>query len=128
MTGPSRRYFTTPIYYASGEPHLGHAYTTILADAFARFERQNGADVFFLTGTDEHGQKIQDEAARRGMTPIELCDEMAARFAAAWERLEISHDRFIRTTEEEHKEVVRVFLTRLCERGQIFDGMYRGCF
>ncbi|MDF2696985.1 MAG: metG, partial [Labilithrix sp.] len=69
MTARPRRYFTTPIYYASGEPHLGHAYTTILADAFARFERQNGADVFFLTGTDEHGQKIQDEAARRGVTP-----------------------------------------------------------
>jgi methionyl-tRNA synthetase len=128
LSGPPRRYFTTPIYYASGEPHLGHAYTTILADAFARFERQNGADVFFLTGTDEHGQKIQDEAARRGVQPIELCDQMAERFAAAWERLEISHDRFIRTTEAEHKAVVRVFLTRLLERGEIYDGTYRGWY
>jgi methionyl-tRNA synthetase len=123
-----RRYITTPIYYPSGEPHLGHAYTTILADALARFYRQDGEDVFFLTGTDEHGQKMQDEAARRGVTPMELCDLMSGRFAAAWQRLEISHDRFIRTTEEEHKAVVTAFLERLWERGQVYRGTYSGWY
>ena len=75
-----RRYLTTPIYYASGEPHIGHAYTTILTDVLARFHRQTGAETRFLTGTDEHGPKIAEEAARRGLTPIELCDRMAGRF------------------------------------------------
>jgi methionyl-tRNA synthetase len=128
MTQRPRRFFTTPIYYPSGEPHIGHAYTTILSDAIARFERQNGSDVFFLTGTDEHGQKMQDEAARRGMTPIELSDQMSAKFAAAWQRLHISHDRFIRTTEPEHEAVVRAFLIRLWERGEIYSGMYKGWY
>ncbi len=123
-----RRYLTTPIYYASGDPHLGHAYTTILADVLARFHRQNGKDVFFLTGTDEHGQKIQDEAAKRGVTPMELCDDMASRFAAAWQTLGISHDRFIRTTETEHKEVVTAFLQRLWDRDRIYEGTYSGWY
>jgi methionyl-tRNA synthetase len=123
-----RRYLTTPIYYASGEPHLGHAYTTILADVLARFYRQDGAEVFFLTGTDEHGQKIQEEAARRGVQPIELCDRMAQRFEAVWHTLEISHDRFIRTTEEEHKAVVQAFLQRLWDRGQIYEATYSGWY
>ena len=123
-----RRYITTPIYYASGEPHIGHAYTTILADVLARFHRQDGADVLFLTGTDEHGQKIQDEADARGVTPIELCDLMAERFAAAWKTLEISHDRFIRTTEPEHAAVVTAFLRRLWERDQIYEGTYSGWY
>jgi methionyl-tRNA synthetase len=123
-----RTYLTTPIYYASGEPHIGHAYTTILADVLARFHRQDGADVLFLTGTDEHGQKIQDEADARGVKPIELCDLMAERFAAAWRTLEISHDRFIRTTEPEHIAVVQAFLSRLWERGQIYEGIYTGWY
>lgn len=128
MSDQNRFYITTPIYYASGEPHLGHAYTTILADVLARFHRQDGDDVLFLTGTDEHGQKIQDEAEKRGLTPIELCDRMAERFEAAWERLHISHDRFIRTTEEEHKAVVTAFLERLWDRGEIFEGTYSGWY
>jgi len=123
-----RRYITTPIYYASGEPHIGHAYSTILADVLARFDRQNGSEVFFLTGTDEHGQKMQDEALGRGLEPIELCDLMAERFEAAWQALEISHDRFIRTTEAEHIAVVQAFLTRLWERGQIYEGTYSGWY
>jgi len=123
-----RRYITTPIYYASGEPHIGHAYTTILADVLARFDRQNGADVFFLTGTDEHGQKMQDESDARGLAPIELCDLMAERFRTAWATLEISHDRFIRTTEAEHIAVVQAFLTRLWDRGQIYEGVYSGWY
>lgn len=128
MSERRRRYITTPIYYASGEPHLGHAYTTILADVLARFDRQDGAEVFFLTGTDEHGQKIQEEAARRGIQPIELCNEMAARFEAAWATLEISFDRFIRTTEPEHIAVVQAFLQRLWDRGQIYEDTYSGWY
>jgi len=128
VTERRRRYLTTPIYYASGEPHLGHAYTTILADVLARFDRQDGAEVFFLTGTDEHGQKIQEEAERRGMAPIELCDLMAERFRAAWDTLGISHDRFIRTTEAEHVRVVRAFLQRLMDRGEIYEGSYSGWY
>jgi len=128
VTKHARSYLTTPIYYASGEPHLGHAYTTILTDVLARFDRQNGRDVLFLTGTDEHGQKIQDEAEKRGVEPLELCDTMAERFSAAWDRLGISHDRFIRTTEEEHKAVVTAFLARLWERDQIYEGTYSGWY
>ncbi|MEX2049326.1 MAG: methionine--tRNA ligase [Gemmatimonadota bacterium] len=128
MSARPRKYITTPIYYASGDPHIGHAYTTILADVLARFHRQNGAEVLFLTGTDEHGQKIQDEADARGVQPIELCDLMAERFAAAWQKLDISYDRFIRTTEPEHAAVVKAFLTRLWDRGQIYEGMYSGWY
>jgi methionyl-tRNA synthetase len=124
----SRRFYTTPIYYASGEPHLGHAYTTILTDVLARYARQEGHDVLFLTGTDEHGQKIQDEAEKRGVTPQELCDTMAERFESAWSTLNISHDRFIRTTEDDHKAVVTAFLQRLWDRGQIYEGTYSGWY
>jgi methionyl-tRNA synthetase len=128
VSEPRRRYLTTPIYYASGEPHIGHAYTTILADALARFDRQDGAEVLFLTGVDEHGQKIQEEAARRGIEPIELCDLMAERFKAAWREMEISHDRFIRTTEDEHIAVVQAFLQRLWDRDQIYESAYSGWY
>lgn len=128
MSPRRRRYLTTPIYYASGEPHLGHAYTTILADVLARFDRQDGAEVLFLTGTDEHGQKIQEEAARRGVEPIELCDLMAERFAEAWRTLHISYDRFIRTTEPGHEAVVRAFLQRLWDRGQVYEDTYSGWY
>jgi len=128
LSESSRRYLTTPIYYANGEPHIGHAYTTFLADTLARYYRQTGKPVLFLTGTDEHGQKIQEEAAKRGVPPQELCDEMAARFAEAWSELGIAYDRFIRTTEVEHKAVVRAFLTRLRERDLIYDATYRGWY
>ncbi len=123
-----RRYLTTPIYYASGEPHIGHAYTTFLADTLARYHRQSGAHVFLLTGTDEYGQKIQEEAAKRGVEPQQLCDEMAARFASAWKEMDIEYDRFIRTTEEEHRGVVQAFLTRLHRRGFIYDDIYSGWY
>ncbi len=124
----NRTYLTTPIYYASGEPHLGHAYTTILADAFARFARQAGDRVLFLTGTDEHGQKIQEEANRRGVEPIELCDEMAERFRDAWDLLDIGYDRFIRTTEAEHIAIVQSFVQRLYDRGYVYAGEYSGWY
>ncbi len=121
-------YLTTPIYYASGEPHLGHAYTTILADVLARYRRRAGDDILFLTGTDEHGQKIQEEAAKQGMTPRALCDLMATRFRTAWETLDISHDRFIRTTEAEHGAVVAAFLNRLRANDLIYEGEYAGWY
>ena len=124
----NRRYLTTPIYYASGEPHLGHAYTTVLTDFLARYYRQTGADVLFLTGTDEHGQKMQETAVEQGMRPIELADRMAARFKAVWKDLNISHDRFIRTTEAEHVGVVTAILERLWEQGQIYDDVYSGWY
>lgn len=125
---PPRFYLTTPIYYASGEPHIGHAYTTILADGLARYRRQEGEEVLFLTGTDEHGQKIQEEAARRGLTPIALCDAMALRFREAWEELGISFDRFIRTTESEHVNVVQDFVQRLKDRGHVYAAEYEGWY
>jgi methionyl-tRNA synthetase len=121
-------YLTTPIYYASGEPHIGHAYTTFLADALARYHRQAGARVRFLTGTDEHGQKILEEAQRRGTTPRELCDQMARRFREAWADMDISHDRFIRTTDPDHVAVVRAFVQRLHDRGHIYDAEYEGWY
>ena len=121
-------YLTTPIYYASGEPHIGHAYTTILADVIARYRRRAGQDVLFLTGTDEHGQKIQEAAAEQGMSPIELCDLMAGRFEEAWEELGISHDRFIRTTEAEHRAVVAALLERLRDNGLIYEAEYAGWY
>ena len=121
-------YLTSPIYYASGEPHLGHAYTTILADVLARYRRRAGEDVLFLTGTDEHGQKIQEAAAQQGIPPRELCDLMAGRFRAAWEDLNISHDRFIRTTEPGHAAVVSAILERLRDNGLIYEGEYAGWY
>ena len=123
-----RFYLTTPIYYASGAPHIGHAYTTILADVLARYRRRAGQDVLFLTGTDEHGQKIQEAAARQDMTPRELCDLMAGRFRAAWDDLRISHDRFIRTTEPDHCAVVGAILERLRENGLVYEGEYAGWY
>ncbi|MCH7857022.1 MAG: methionine--tRNA ligase [Gemmatimonadetes bacterium] len=124
----NRRYLTTPIYYATGDPHLGHAYTTVLTDTLARYYRQTGAEVRFLTGTDEHGQKMQETAAKKGLAPIELADQMAKSFEAAWKDLNISFDRFIRTTEPEHIGVVRAFLERLWSKGQIYDDVYSGWY
>ena len=121
-------YLTTPIYYASGEPHIGHAYTTILADVIARYRRRAGQDVLFLTGTDEHGQKIQEAAAGQEMSPLELCDLMAGRFEAAWKGLGISHDRFIRTTEAGHHAVVTALLERLHDNGLIYEAEYAGWY
>ena len=122
------RYLTTPIYYATGEPHIGHAYSTFLADALARYYRQSGARVFFLTGTDEFGQKIQEEAARRAVEPQVLCDRMASRFESAWREMDIRYDRFIRTTETGHQRVVQAFLDRLNRRGYIYDDIYSGWY
>src|SRR3989338_4253276 len=93
-------YATTPIYYVNDVPHIGHAYTTAAADVLARAHRMMGRDVFFLTGTDEHGQKVQEAAGRRGVAPQAHCDELVVRFQKLWKRLDISNDDFIRTTED----------------------------
>jgi methionyl-tRNA synthetase len=103
-------YITTPIYYVNDKPHIGHAYTTIAADVLARLHRQLGEDVFFLTGTDEHGAKIAAAAEKNGKTPKEFVDENSAKFSLAWDHLGIATDKFIRTTDDEHKAAVKLFL------------------
>src|SRR5690349_19355923 len=96
-------YLTTPLYYANAAPHVGHAYSTLVADTVRRFKRMQGIDAFLLTGTDEHGQNIERIARDRGISPQQQCDEMNAVFRALWDKLGISYDAFIRTTEERHK-------------------------
>ncbi len=129
---PTRRifYLTTPIYYVNATPHLGHAYTTIVADAMARYRRLAGDEVWFLTGTDEHGDKIAQAAATAGVSPQEYADRISAAFRQTWERLGIEYDDFIRTTEERHKRVVRQILQQLWDAGEIYFGKYGGhyCF
>jgi len=121
-------YITTPIYYVNDVPHIGHAYTTIIADALARFKRTAGYDVFFLTGTDEHGQKVEKAAAERGLTPIQLADKVVVRFRDLWKALEISNDDFIRTTEPRHEQGVQKLFARLVEKGDIYKGQYQGWY
>ena len=124
----SRYYITTPIYYVKDAPHVGHAYTTVNADALARWHRLLGDDVFFLTGTDEHGQKVARAAEEEGLSPTEWTDRLAPRFASAWEDLAISNDDFIRTTEPRHRDAVQQFLGRIYENGHIFKDSYRGLY
>jgi methionyl-tRNA synthetase len=130
VSRPGVFYLTTPIYYVNARPHLGHASTTIMADAMARYHRLRGDRVWFLTGTDEHGDKIAQAAAQAGVSPQEHADRNAAAFREAWQRLGISHDDFIRTTEPRHQRVVQQILTTLWEAGEIYLGKYGGqyCF
>ena len=121
-------YVTTPIYYVNDVPHIGHAYTTIIADALARYHRQKGLEVFFLTGTDEHGQKIEKTAAEKGLTPKELADRVVGRFKELWQRLNISYDYFIRTTEQFHEAGVQKIFQKLLEKGDIYKGTYQGWY
>ena len=121
-------YITTPIYYPSAKLHIGHAYCTTIADAIARFKRLAGYDVFFLTGSDEHGQKIQQKAEEAGVTPIEYVDNIVATFQNLWKRLSISNDDFIRTTEERHKKVVQEIFRRIYDKGDIYKGEYKGLY
>jgi methionyl-tRNA synthetase len=117
-------YITTPIYYVNDVPHLGHAYTTIVADALARYHRGRGEAVWFLTGTDEHGQKIEEAAGQRRLQPLELANRVVARFRETWTALEVAHDDFIRTTEERHQRVVVDLWRRMKERGDLRLGEY----
>ena len=112
-------YVTTPIYYVNDKPHIGHAYTTILADVLARYHRLTATSTYFLTGTDEHGQKVQRAAEKAGMSAQEQADRTVVRFQELWERLEITHDDFIRTTEDRHKTVVQAILQDLYDRDEI---------
>jgi methionyl-tRNA synthetase len=121
-------YITTPIYYVNDKPHIGHAYTTILADVLSRYHRAEGEDVFFLTGLDEHGQKVQQAAEERGIDPKDHCDEMAPRFLELWEKLHISNDDFIRTTEDRHVKVVQDILQIVYDNGDIYEDEYEGLY
>jgi methionyl-tRNA synthetase len=121
-------YITTPIYYVNDAPHLGHAYTTVAADTISRYQRMKGKNVFFLTGTDEHGQKVFRAAKKRGITPQEHVDTMAAPYKALWKHLEITYDDFIRTTEKRHTTVVQSILERLKEQGDIYQDSYKGWY
>ena len=119
-------YITTPIYYPSGNPHIGHCYTTTACDSIARYKRMQGCDVMFLTGTDEHGQKIEQKAAEKGVTPKEYVDEIVAVFKNLWSFMNISYDRYIRTTDDYHVESVQKIFKELYDRGYIYKGEYKG--
>ena len=125
---PERVYITTPIYYVNADPHIGHAYTTILGDVLARYWRLLGREVFFLTGTDEHGQKVEAAARARGQSPKEHCDEYVLRFQRLWRDLGVSNDDFIRTTEPRHERAVAGCLARLHSSGLIYEGRYTGWY
>ncbi len=121
-------YITTPIYYVNDVPHIGHAYTTIAADVLDRWYTSGGHDSYFLTGTDEHGQKIEQSAEKRGMTPKELCDEVVQNFKRLWQTLNIQNDDFIRTTDKRHEEVVQEVFRRLLAQGDVYKGEYEGWY
>lgn len=124
---PVNSYFiTTPIYYVNARPHLGHAYTTVVADAMARYHKLLGEDTLFLTGTDEHGDKIVQAAEKLGKTPKEFVDDISGRFQALWPHLDIANDRFVRTTDPQHMAAVQTFLQRVYDRGDIYFGEFGG--
>ena len=121
-------YITTPIYYPSGKPHIGHCYCTLACDAIARYRRMQGYDVMFLTGTDEHGQKIEQKAEKEGITPKEYVDRTAKVFQDLWKLLNISNDKFIRTTDDYHVKAVQKIFKELYDRGEIYKGKYKGWY
>ncbi|HEX7502651.1 MAG TPA: class I tRNA ligase family protein, partial [Acidobacteriota bacterium] len=116
-TAMEKFYLTTPIYYVNDVPHIGHAYTTILADAIKRYKQLRGYRVLFLTGTDEHGQKIERSAAKQGLTPKQLADVTVEHFKQLWQLLNIGYDRFIRTTDDEHIKGVQKIFAKVKEKG-----------
>ncbi|WNS75537.1 methionine--tRNA ligase [Bacillus sp. DTU_2020_1000418_1_SI_GHA_SEK_038] len=128
MGGKKTFYLTTPIYYPSGNLHIGHAYTTVAGDAMARYKRLRGFNVMYLTGTDEHGQKIQEKAEEKGVTPQSYVDEIVEGIQVLWKKLDISYDDFIRTTQERHKDVVQKIFAQLLEQGDIYLGEYEGWY
>jgi methionyl-tRNA synthetase len=123
-----RFYLTTPLYYVNDIPHIGHAYTTIAADVLARYKRAQGFDVHFLTGTDEHGQKVWKAAEQKNLPPQEYVDEIVGRFRDAWDKLDISYDDFIRTTDQKHETTVQKIFSRLLKQGDIYKGEYEGWY
>ncbi|MFQ5903824.1 MAG: class I tRNA ligase family protein, partial [Candidatus Binatia bacterium] len=125
-----RIYLTTPLYYVNAEPHLGHTYTTIIADTLKRYYQSQGIETFLLTGTDEHGDKIAQAARENGMEPKAYADRISAIFRSTWDACGISYDHFIRTTDSYHKEVVQRILQKIYDAGDIYFGEYGGfyCF
>ncbi len=123
-----KTYITTPLYYVNDKPHIGHAYTTILADVLSRINKIQKHDVFFLTGTDEHGQKVQEAAEKRGVQPITHVEEYVKRFKSAWKNLDIEYNDFIRTTEPRHTDRVKDILNFLYENGDIYEDEYEGLY
>src|SRR5690606_33147964 len=121
-------YLTTPIYYPSDKLHIGHAYTTVAADALARYKRLKGYDVMYLTGTDEHGQKIERKAREKGLSPQQFVDSIVAGIKTLWEKLDISYDDFIRTTEERHKRVVQKIFQQFIDQGDVYLDEYEGLY
>src|SRR5687768_10001252 len=121
-------YVTTPIYYVNGEPHLGHAYSTMAADVLARHMRQRGEDVFFLTGTDEHGEPVELAAEKEGITPKELADRNAPKFEAMAERIGATNDFFIRTSDPRHEAKVAEVMQRVHDSGHVYEGTYEGWY
>src|SRR5260370_1018584 len=126
MADQQKFYITTPIYYVNARPHIGHAYTTIVCDAIARWKRMHGVDTFFLTGTDEHGVNVERSAVAAGRDPLDWTNEIAAQFRQTFDRLGITYDDFIRTTEDRHKRGVQQVLRVLRDRGFIYKGTYTG--
>ena len=121
-------YLTTPIFYVNAKPHLGHAYTAILCDTFARYQRLIGSETFFLTGTDEHGEKIVQAADQQQQTPKAYVDQVSSEFQKTWSKLNISYDFFIRTTDSHHKDYVKGILQKLYEKGDIYLSEYTGTY
>ena len=121
-------YITTPIYYSSGKLHIGHAYTTIMCDVIARYKKQQGYDVFYLTGTDEHGEKVQQMAAKANKTPQQFVDDLVIGYKQLWEKLHIDYNKFIRTTDNDHKQSVKKIFSTLLKNGDIYKGVYQGWY
>jgi methionyl-tRNA synthetase len=128
MADKNKFYVTTPIYYPNDIPHIGHAYTTLAGDVLSRWNKLQGKDVFFLTGTDEHGKKIESAANKAGKSPKAFVDHLVPEFKKAWKNLNIEYDRFIRTTDPEHQQVVQVILSEVHKKGDIYEGYYEGFY
>ncbi|NLG26234.1 MAG: methionine--tRNA ligase, partial [Clostridiales bacterium] len=126
--GKGKFYITTPIYYPSGNLHIGNSYTTVAADAMTRFKKQTGYDTYFLTGTDEHGQKIERKAQEAGVSPQQFVDDIIVGIKALWEKLDIEYDDFLRTTDERHKVIVQQIFKRFYDQGDIYKSEYEGLY
>src|SRR5574344_1427632 len=128
MDSAKKFYITTPIYYINAQPHIGHAYTTIASDVLARYYRLSGKEVFFLTWTDEHGQKVEESAKKNGKNPKEFADEVVEKYKKLWKDLDITYDGFIRTTDKKHEDTVQKIVNILFEKGDIYKGQYEGLY
>ena len=126
MSEKKKFYITTAIAYTSSKPHIGNAYDIVLADMIARYKRAQGYEVFLQTGSDEHGQKIEEKAREAGITPKEYVDRVSAQIRAVWDSLDTKYDRFIRTTDADHERAVQKIFNRLYEQGDIYKGTYEG--